>query len=278
MQADRIVGAHDPLVRRVRQIITNRIPNPRRLFVLEGLSGHRQALEARIAIEQFFYCPDYMWGNEASLLVEQVQNRAARSFRVSARAFERMSERDRPIGLLSVCRMPTWTLDDLARSGANTVVVVDGLEIPGNLGTVIRTADCFGAAGLILCNRRARLTHPKVLRASQGMCFRVPTVEATVADARSWLRGHGFAVVLADATGGRPCFECRFQNKVAVVLGNERRGLSREWFDGEAVRVTVPMFGNADSLNVAIAGSIILYHIAVETAGTRRREFTRTPN
>lgn len=271
MQGHRTVGAHDPLVRRVLQIVSNRIPNPRKLFVLEGVRGHRQALEGRVAVEQFFCCPEYVRGNEASLLAEEVRKRAAASFRVSPRAFDRMSSRDKPVGLLSVCRMPAWTLQDLARCGGNLVVVADGLEIPGNLGTVIRTADCFGAAGVILCNRGTRLTHPKVLRASQGMCFRLPTVEATVAEARSWLRGHGFAVVLADAEGGRPCLECRFHGKVAVVLGNERRGLSPEWFDAEAMSVTVPMFGNADSLNVAIAGSIILYHVAVQIAVSQHR-------
>ena len=138
--------------------------------------------------------------------------------------------------------------------------MIDGIEIPGNLGTLIRTADACAADCLVLTNRRTRLTHPKVLRSSQGMSVRVPAVEFDeVTDAIAWLGRHGFTVYLADTEGSENYRSGDYGGRTALVVGSERYGISPPWHAGGFRRVGIPMLGSADSLNVAVSAAVLLY-------------------
>ena len=149
------------------------------------------------------------------------------------------------------------------------VAVADGMNIPGNLGTLIRTIDACGADALVLTNRRTRLTHPMVFRASQGMLLTVPIVDFDDdRDAVDWLTAEGFDVFLAgtdDAVGYRAVpYQGR---RTAIVVGSERKGLSPAWESGSFRHIAIPMLGVADSLNVSIAASVLLYEARARKAG-----------
>jgi TrmH family RNA methyltransferase len=112
----------------------------------------------------------------------------------------------------------------------------------------------------VLTNRRTRLTHPKVLRSSQGMSIRVPALEFDeVADAISWLDSRGFTVYLADTDDSRNYRSCDYAGRTALVVGSERYGISSPWYAPGYVKVGIPMLGSADSLNVAISAAVLLY-------------------
>jgi TrmH family RNA methyltransferase len=139
-------------------------------------------------------------------------------------------------------------------------MVADGMEIPGNLGTLIRTADACRADCIVLTNRRTRLTHPKVFRASQGMVLTVPVVEfERPEDAANWLRERDFDVYLADTDEAENYRARRYHGRTAFVLGAERYGIPKAWYRPEFKRVFVPMLGSADSLNVSISAAVLLY-------------------
>ena len=164
------------------------------------------------------------------------------------------------------------------------MLVADAVEIPGNLGTLIRSLDACAADCLVLTNRRTRLTHPKVLKGSQGMCLTVPSVEFDdVADAIEWLRGNGFAVYVADTDDARPYRAVDYRGRVAFVVGSERYGVSKDWYEPDFGRVAVPMLGRADSLNVSVSASILLYEARaqqsrlVAAARQSRAGLTATP-
>lgn len=255
------IGIKHWQVKRALDLIHNKRPNPERLFVVEGLWAHEMILNSGIAIESFLGCPELIYSETARSVFRKIETTAIRIYHLSEKAFKRICERDRPDGLISICRFPYFSLDDIPCSGNATVLVLDGLEIPGNIGTLIRTVDGAGASGIIICNRKARLTHPKILRASHGMNFSIPIVECCVETASRWLDENGFAVQLADANTDDFFYERSFSGKNALVLGNERYGLSKEWYKKGYQSITIPMKGTSDSLNVAVAGSIILYHM-----------------
>jgi tRNA G18 (ribose-2'-O)-methylase SpoU len=139
-------------------------------------------------------------------------------------------------------------------------MVADGMEIPGNLGTLIRTADACRVDCIVLTNRRTRLTHPKVFRASQGMVLTVPIIEfSQPEDAADWLQENDFDVCLADTDDARNYRSLRYNGRTAFVLGAERYGIPKAWYRPEFRRVFVPMLGEADSLNVSISAAVLLY-------------------
>jgi tRNA G18 (ribose-2'-O)-methylase SpoU len=261
------VGFQHPAVKQVLHIQHNTAPNRYKLFVAEGLWAHNLLLETGAPIDTFLWCPEAIYADEAHLRAQQVAERAERAYRVSLRTLEKISERDKPDGLLSLAALPRWDVDDLRFGKSALVLVADGLEIPGNLGTLIRSLDACGADCLVLTNRRTRLTHPKVIRASQGTILTVPTVEfEAVEDAAGWLDANRFTVLLADTDDAINYRQANYRGRTALVVGSERYGVAKPWYDRGYAKVAVPMLGSGDSLNVSVSASILLYEAKARKA------------
>jgi TrmH family RNA methyltransferase len=190
----------------------------------------------------------------------EAARRAYRAYEVSGKTMRRMSERDAPEGLLALMQMPRWEPARIELSENALVIVSDGIEIPGNLGTLLRTADGVNAELLVMTNRRTRMSHPKVFRSSKGMSLRVPHVEfARVGDAVAWLYEHDVRVYLADTADSVHYRAMDCSGRTAIVVGNERHGISNPWHEHGFGRVGVPMLGVADSLNVSVCAAILAY-------------------
>jgi TrmH family RNA methyltransferase len=255
------IGVSHPRIRQVMSIQKNSAPNPHQLFIAEGLWAHKLLLANDVPIEAFFWCPEAAYGDEARTRADQLAERAHSAYQVSAKTLERISERDRPDGLFSLARLPQWDPEELALPPSALVMVADGMEIPGNLGTLIRTLDACRVDCLILTNRRTRLTHPKVFRASQGMVLTTPIVEFDrPEDAIAWLRRNNFDVYLADTDDAQIYRRHRYRGRrTAFVMGAEKFGIPKVWYQDDFKRVFVPMLGHADSLNVSISAAVLLY-------------------
>jgi tRNA G18 (ribose-2'-O)-methylase SpoU len=255
------IGLQHPRVKQVRAVLTHRGPQHRHLLVAEGLWAHNVLLDQDAAIELFLWCPEAAYASEAHVRSRQVAARAAHAYQISPRVLARIAERDRPDGLVSLVRLPCWEPAGLPLRRRAVVLVADAIEIPGNLGTLLRTLDACGGDCLLLTNRRTRLSHPKVFRSSRGMNLRIPVIEFDEpAGAMEWLLQRGFTVYLA-TTGPTavPYGGIGYPDRTAIVVGNERCGISRPWLERGFAQVTVPMLGAADSLNVSVCASILLY-------------------
>ena len=254
------IGLRHPAAELIRDIQHNRTGLPRRMFVAEGLWEHNLLLASAARLDTFLWCPEAAYSDEARTRAPELAARARRAYQVSARTLERLAERPSPDGLLSAAQLPDWEPGTVQLRPDALILVADGMEIPGNLGTLIRTLDACAADCLVLTNRRTRLTHPKVLRSSQGMSVRVPAVEFDeVADAIAWLGRHGFTVYLADTEGSENYRSCDYGGRTALVVGSERYGISPAWHAAGFRRVGIPMLGSADSLNVAVSAAVLLY-------------------
>jgi 23S rRNA (uridine2479-2'-O)-methyltransferase len=161
--------------------------------------------------------------------------------------------------LLAVAAIPA---DDPGRIGDGAVVVLDRPANPGNLGTLIRSADALGAAGLVVVGHAVDLYEPRVVRASRGSLFALPCVRVpSPVDVIAWLRSRDPLPVLVGATedGTLDAWDHDFTSPSAIVVGNEATGLSRAWLDSCDVTVRIPMVGDASSLNASVSGSVLLY-------------------
>ena len=242
--------------------------------VAEGLWAVQLLLRLGTPIEQLFWSPELTHSEAAQACAAAAVGRARESFQVSRRSMHRIAERDAPEGLIAIVRMPRWPREELRIGEQALIVIADGLENPGNLGTLLRTADGAGAELLVVTNRRARLSHPQVFRASHGMSMKVPHVEfARVEDAIGWLRQQGCTVYLAapdggvDGVGDVHYRQLDCGGRTALVFGSERFGLSPAWSEQGFRRVAIPMLGAADSLNVAAAAAILLYEARARKDG-----------
>lgn len=247
--------------------------------VAEGLWAVQLLLDLGTPIEQLFCCPELIHSDNARACAAAAAARAAHAYRLSARSMHRVAERDAPEGLLALVRPPRWQLPDLSIGDGALIVVADGLENPGNLGTLLRTADGAGVELAMVTNRRARITHPQVFRASHGMSLRVPHVEfARAEDAIAWLREHGCTVYLAAPGGGVHYRQIESGGRTALVFGSERFGLAPAWAQQDFHRAAIPMLGVADSLNVAAAAAILLYEARARKDGWTQPEPPTRPD
>lgn len=262
------IGVHHPKVKQVLALQRNTVPNGQQLFVAEGLWAVNAVLAAEAPVHCFLYCPEAGYSDEARTRAAQLAGRATQAFQVSEKTFARMSERDRPDGLLAISQLPHRAPADVPVADDGLVLVADGLEIPGNLGTLIRTLDACRADCLVLTNRRTRLTHPKVFRGSHGATLTVPSVDfEEPAAAMDWLAGLGCTVLLADTEDATPYRQADYSGRTAIVVGSERFGIAKPWYERGFARVCVPMLGRNDSLNVSVSASVLLYEARARKEG-----------
>jgi len=213
-------------------------------------------------------CPELVRGPATADAVAAARRQGADVVEVGERLLRRLVSRDGPDGVAAIVELPEATLAGRSLAADDRLLVVDGCEIAGNLGSLVRCADAAGVRLVLATSLGTRVTHPAAVKASMGTLFRVPVVESSVPSAVAWLRGQGCEIVAADP--GAPCSyrDHAFGTRAAVVVGSERRGLDAGWVTAADAVVSIPMLGAADSLNVGQAAALLLYEAL---SASRRR-------
>jgi RNA methyltransferase, TrmH family len=262
------VGLHHPRVRLTLATAKSSAAAPAHSVVVEGTWAHEILLSTGTPAETFLWCPDLTRTERARACAHRMCAAASTAYEISEKVLGRLSEREKPDGLVSLARLPRWDVDTWQFGDSALVLVADGIEYAGNLGTLIRTADACRADCLVLVNRRVRLTHRRVFGASRGTVLSMPVLEfGSGSDAAAWLARHGFEVILADPRAERTYRDCAYRGpRTAVVVGSEGRGPSHGWSEWNVTAVSIPMLGCADSLNVATSAAILLFEARARRA------------
>ena len=219
-----------------------------RLFVVEGVKLVQELLQqTHFKIDGIFYTKDFE---------ESIPNNI-HSFEITNNELERISGLKNPNRVLAVVKYPTEQPIDFTAD--NLVLVLDNVNDPGNLGTIIRTADWFGIKQIIASVATVDLFNPKVIQASMGAVYRIRFYRTNLTTAVQELSENGFEVVGA-ALGGKNLYHKAFAKKMALVMGSESHGISSELEPFISEMVLIPQFGKTESLNVAMASGIIVSH------------------
>ena len=229
-------------------------------MIVEGFRECRRALDNGYRPHAIFHCPElYLKDENEPQLVADAERAGADVYLCSKTAFVKMAYKERPDGLLMIGPHVAKRLADLTLPPNALVIVTESIEKPGNLGTILRSADAAKVSAVIVCDRTTDIHNPNVVRASTGTMFSVPIVEATSEEALAWLKERGFKVLAATPHAEKLHFEVDLTGNVAIALGAEQYGLTQKWMDGAELRVRIPMLGIADSLNVSAAATILVY-------------------
>ncbi len=229
-------------------------------MIVEGFRECRRALDNGYKPHALFHCPElYLKNENEPEIVEDCKDRGAEIFTCSKAAFLKIAYRERPDGLLMVGPHITKKLSQISLPPNALVIVTEAIEKPGNLGTILRSADAAKVAAVIVCDRTTDIHNPNVVRASTGTLFSVPVVEATSEEAIAWLKSKGFKILAATPHAEKLYFEENLTGNVALAVGAEQYGLTAKWMNEADLRVRIPMLGLADSLNVSAATTILVY-------------------
>ncbi len=241
------------------------------LMLIEGLKELTLAVKGGIAVKRLFYCEELFTGLEEREILRAAGGQNADLVPVAKHVFEKLAYREDSFGLAAVAEKPAKTLEDIPLTKSPLLVIVEGVEKPGNLGAILRSADAAGVDGVIVCGKSTDIYNPNVVRASIGTVFTVPVVDATIPDAISWLAAKGIKTVATTPRTQIEYFDADLKGPCAIVMGSEHEGLSDTWIDSASLLVRIPMKGQADSLNLATATTILLYE------AVRQRKTIRPP-
>lgn len=253
-------GLQSPTVKRYLALKNNTSAEPG-LTRIEGLNMLWHALTAGVEISSLFVCPTLLRGEVRKDVVQTLIAAGVPAYQISEKVLVHLTEWEGPDGLVAIVRLPHTTLQTLPLQPNAALLVLDNLQIPGNIGTIIRSADGAGIDGVILADCKPRLTHPKTVRASMGSLFSFPVVETTSTEAIAWLKRQDFTIITADPAAALSYRQADYRGRVAVVMGNERNGISSAWSAAQDSSVFIPMAGRADSLNVGSAAVVLLYEM-----------------
>lgn len=225
------------------------------VFVLEGAREVERAIAAGYQPRAIYVCPD-IFNNESK---SSPNVPAVPVFEVSKPVYEKIAYRGSTEGVVAEMYIKDRALDELQLGPNPLVVVLEGVEKPGNLGAVLRSADAVGIDALILADSRVDLYNPNVLRASTGAVFSVPTIACTSAQAIDFLKDKGINIYTAQLQDSELYYDTDFRGPSAIVFGTEATGLTNQWRLAATSHIRIPMNGISDSLNVSVSAAVLMY-------------------
>ena len=225
-------------------------------YLIEGTKEVLRALEAQVPLEAAYLCPELL-RPEGKALLEKLK--VVPQVEVSRAVFERLSLRQNPDGMLGLAQMNPKRLESLTFAENPLVLIIDGLEKPGNIGALLRTADAARLDAIFLTGEGTDLYNPNVIRASLGSVFSRPVIAVKDELLKAFLEHHHFKLIAATPATSQTYWHEDYRSASAILLGTEHEGLRPFWLEAATSQVSIPMAGLADSLNVATAGALLIY-------------------
>lgn len=258
---------------RVKQVVALRDRRDRERSGLMRVEGYEElslALDSGAQPSTIFFCPALFRTQQQAKLLERVRQIGVELIEVSDRVFDKIAYREGPDGWLATFPLIATELDAISLPQNPLVIVAEGVEKPGNLGAMLRTADAAGVHAMIAAAPLTDWSNPNVVRSSKGALFSVPVGAADNRETISWLRRHNIAIVAATPQATAVYTDANLAGAVAIAVGEEKYGLSDVWLQEADVEVRIPMTGHVNSLNVATAAALLVYEAVRQRSSSER--------
>ena len=258
MTMNRITSVTNPRVKGVVRLRDRKARAQDGWTIVEGRREMARAMEAKLAFKEIYVCRELLGSNGPQVNYGSLKIPV---YETTKPVFLKMAYGDRAEGVLGLCAPPCMSLNDFPDNEHRLILIVEAVEKPGNLGAILRTCDGAGVDGVIICDGGTDIYNPNVIRASLGTVFSVPVAAAANEEALAYCREKGLKICAAAPGAAAIYSKTKLNQALAVVVGSEEKGLSDFWTGRADIKVSIPMRGRADSLNVAASTAILLYEI-----------------
>ena len=229
-------------------------------FFIEGTRSIDQCMSSDGKIKYVVYSSELL-GEDGLMLLKHIENQDYSTYQVTEKIFKEISDTDSPQGILAVVEFNEYILEESLKED-NFFIVLDRVQDPGNLGTIIRTADAFGANGVIVTSGCVDVYNPKTIRSTMGSIFQIPIIHiGNISEAIDSLKDKGISVISSSLETDKYLYDIDLKSDCALVIGNEGKGISEEVIKSSDQLVKIPMSGDAESLNAAIASGVLMYEV-----------------
>lgn len=251
-----ITGLQNPLVKAAAELKQKKYRQQQGLFIAEGLRTVEEAVRYG-AVQSIFYTA--IEDERTRAVLEEAAAKQVKLICVSEAVLKKIADTETPQGVIAVCEMGKSSVEDLLATG-QMLLVLDRVGDPGNIGTMLRTADAAGLGGLVLLKGSADIYAPKTVRASMGSLFHLPVVSGvSEAEFVSSARKAGYELLVTSLDGADNLYKADLRGRLAFVMGNEANGVTDSLLEAADKRVFIPMQGRAESLNVAMAAGVVMF-------------------
>ena len=260
MEETYIQSRHNDQIKNLVKLRERKHRNRQERFLVEGMRELSYALNSDYPLETIYYCPEYFPTDQHTQLIHKVRGKEEPLLvRISEEAFAKATYREGPDGIIAIARQKAHSIHELGLSSKPLLLILEGIEKPGNLGAILRSADGAGADAVILVDCMLDLYNPNVIRASQGLLFSVPIACTEQAFLANWLSERKIQCIATTPDTSKLHWDADYKTPTAFLFGSESDGLSDYWLNQATQQIRIPMAGKADSLNVSAAAAICLY-------------------
>jgi len=260
-----ITSPQNPKIRNILALEKARERKKQNLCVIEGIKELSLAIAGGYSLSSVFFCPDIITADEVLKLVKDERLLIP----VQQSVFEKIAYRESTGGILALYTPKEHALPSLKLRPDPLVLILEGVEKPGNLGAILRTADASGADAVIICDPQTDFYNPNVIRSSVGCVFTTAIASASSEETIAWLKAAGIRIYCTYLQASVPYYETDFRKGCAIVMGTESTGLSDVWVRQSDANIIIPMQGKIDSMNVSTAAAVVVFE------AKRQRGFSR---
>ena len=258
-----ILSSENPHIKLVASLRQKKHRDETGFFVVEGVRLVQEAITSACQFELAVISEEEAGGLRIQQLIDKFEESGCPVIAAPAVLFRKISDTATPQGILAVLKQRSERLADLSTpEGSSLWVILDAIQDPGNVGTIIRTADAAGAAGVILTEGCADLYAGKTTRATMGSLFHIPVVKSSVGECLSFCKDKALPFYVAGVDAAHSYTDANLKEPCAIVFGNEGSGVGEEFSRFSSMNLKIPIVGRAESLNVASAAAIILFEAA----------------
>ncbi|MCX7708652.1 MAG: 23S rRNA (guanosine(2251)-2'-O)-methyltransferase RlmB [Clostridia bacterium] len=254
-----ITSNQNPIVKEIKSLKEKKIREEKRQFFIEGIRFVEEALKEDCDISSIVVSERFPQTKGAEFLLNGIHQAGVKYHMLSDKIFREISDTENPQGILAVIKMKEVRVENVLQQ-QGLFILLESIQDPGNMGTIIRTADAAGVNGIILSKGCVDIYNPKVLRSTMGSIFHVPVCQTeNFEDTLQILKEKGIKILAAHLKGQTNYFDQDMKDRVAIIIGNEANGISDEVAALADVLVRIPMPGKAESLNASIAAGLLIY-------------------
>lgn len=260
MRSETVTSAQNPKIKELLSLQEkSRLRTEKGLFVVEGKRELEHCINAGYKIRTIFFCPQILPPEEFEKLLKSYKNEACNIVEIPDWIYDKVAYRGGTEGIIAQIYTEDRKLNTLKLPQDPLIVVIEGVEKPGNIGAVLRSADAAGVDAVIICDSPTDLYNPNLIRSSIGAIFTNNVISATSDEAIEWLKKNKIQILTAQLQDSSWYYDVDMTKGTAIVLGTEATGLTEVWRKAADAHIKIPMLGRLDSLNVSVSGAVLMY-------------------